>query len=139
MLDEHNYRYYVLDDPSVSDAEYDRLFRELQAIEVDHPDLVENLWRNPLEIPGNGRDDDGNGYVDDVNGINAIYEVEVAVRRVIRVETATEPRFQELFVAAMALPHATASTPHLAAAVTLPVADRPDPTVRRHRRRRTVR
>ena len=30
-LDEHNYRYYVLDEPSVPDAEYDRLFRELQA------------------------------------------------------------------------------------------------------------
>ena len=35
-------------------------------------------------------------------------EMETAVRRVIKIETATEPRFQELFVAAMALPHATA-------------------------------
>ena len=35
-------------------------------------------------------------------------EMEAAVRRVIKIETATEPRFQELFVAAMALPHATA-------------------------------
>jgi subtilisin family serine protease/outer membrane protein assembly factor BamB len=41
-------------------------------VRLDHPDLVANLWRNPLEIPGNGRDDDGNGYVDDVHGINAI-------------------------------------------------------------------
>lgn len=39
-LDEHNYRYYVLDEPSVPDAEYDRLFRELQALEVEHPELV---------------------------------------------------------------------------------------------------
>ncbi len=39
-LDEHNYRYYVLDEPSVPDAEYDRLFRELQALEAEHPELV---------------------------------------------------------------------------------------------------
>ncbi|WP_339524075.1 NAD-dependent DNA ligase LigA [Pseudomonas sp. EA_35y_Pfl2_R111] len=39
-LDEHNYRYYVLDEPSVADAEYDRLFRELQALEAEHPQLV---------------------------------------------------------------------------------------------------
>jgi subtilisin family serine protease len=35
---------------------------------LDHPDLGENIWRNPFEIPGNGIDDDGNHYVDDVNG-----------------------------------------------------------------------
>jgi DNA ligase (NAD+) len=40
QLDEHNYRYYVLDDPSITDAEYDVLFRELQALETAHPDLV---------------------------------------------------------------------------------------------------
>jgi DNA ligase (NAD+) len=39
-LDEHSYRYYVLDTPSVSDAEYDALFRELQALEAAHPGLV---------------------------------------------------------------------------------------------------
>ena len=39
-LDAHNYRYYVLDEPSVHDAEYDRLFRELQALEAEHPELV---------------------------------------------------------------------------------------------------
>ena len=37
-----------------------------------HPDLAPNMWVNPGEIPGNGVDDDGNGYVDDVHGINAI-------------------------------------------------------------------
>ncbi len=36
----HNYRYYVLDDPEVSDAEYDELVGELRAIEAEHPDLV---------------------------------------------------------------------------------------------------
>jgi subtilisin family serine protease len=36
--------------------------------EVDHPDIAQNVWTNPREIPGNNIDDDGNGYVDDVHG-----------------------------------------------------------------------
>ncbi|MCC2615338.1 NAD-dependent DNA ligase LigA [Aestuariibacter halophilus] len=38
-INEHNYRYYVLDDPSVPDAEYDRLLRQLQDLEAKHPAL----------------------------------------------------------------------------------------------------
>jgi DNA ligase (NAD+) len=38
-LDYHNYRYYVLDDPVVSDAEYDRLMKELAALEEKHPEF----------------------------------------------------------------------------------------------------
>ena len=41
-------------------------------IDYNHPDLEANLWRNTGEIQGNGVDDDGNGYVDDYYGINAI-------------------------------------------------------------------
>jgi DNA ligase (NAD+) len=40
QLHEHNYRYYVLDDPKIPDAEYDRLLRELQLLEAENPDLV---------------------------------------------------------------------------------------------------
>jgi len=39
LLQHHAHRYYVLDSPEVPDAEYDRLFQELQALETDHPDL----------------------------------------------------------------------------------------------------
>lgn len=39
-------------------------------VEVDHPGLVKNMWKNPNEIPNNGIDDDGNGYIDDVYGWN---------------------------------------------------------------------
>jgi DNA ligase (NAD+) len=39
-LEQHNYRYYLLDDPSIPDAEYDKLFRELQALEAQHPELL---------------------------------------------------------------------------------------------------
>jgi DNA ligase (NAD+) len=39
-IERHNHAYYVLDQPTVPDAEYDRLFRELQSLEADHPELV---------------------------------------------------------------------------------------------------
>ncbi len=39
-LNYHNYRYYVLDDPTISDAQYDKLLVELETIEADHPELV---------------------------------------------------------------------------------------------------
>ncbi len=39
-IEEANYRYYVLDAPTISDAEYDRLFRELEALEREHPELA---------------------------------------------------------------------------------------------------
>ncbi|RYE77048.1 MAG: hypothetical protein EOO80_11610, partial [Oxalobacteraceae bacterium] len=39
-LARHNHAYYVLDNPTIPDAEYDKLFRELQAIEQDYPALV---------------------------------------------------------------------------------------------------
>ena len=48
-------------------------------------------------------------------------EIEGVVRRVEKIETAVEPRFQQHFVEAMAFPHKTAAFPHLSAAVTLPV------------------
>jgi DNA ligase (NAD+) len=40
QIAQHDYRYYVLDDPAVSDAEYDRLMQELRALEAAHPALI---------------------------------------------------------------------------------------------------
>jgi DNA ligase (NAD+) len=40
QIEAHNYRYYVLDEPSIPDAEYDRLLRELRELEAAHPELV---------------------------------------------------------------------------------------------------
>lgn len=51
-------------DPSIVVAVID------QGIQYSHPDLAANMWVNSKEIPGNGIDDDGNGYVDDVYGYN---------------------------------------------------------------------
>lgn len=39
-------------------------------VDTAHEDLKDILWRNPKEIPGNGIDDDGNGYIDDIYGWN---------------------------------------------------------------------
>jgi uncharacterized 2Fe-2S/4Fe-4S cluster protein (DUF4445 family) len=63
-------------------------------------------------------------------------EMEAAVRGVTKIETATEPRFQELFVAAMAFPHATAPTPNLASVVELPPRIEADPSARGRMRSR---
>ncbi len=57
-LNYHNYRYYILDAPEVSDAEYDRLMRELQELETIYPDLVtsdsptQKVGAPPLEAFG---------------------------------------------------------------------------------------
>lgn len=41
-----------------------------EGVDYEHPDLVKNIWTNPNEIPGNGIDDDNNGYIDDIHGYN---------------------------------------------------------------------
>ena len=37
-------------------------------VQIDHPAIKNNIWTNPNEVPGNGKDDDKNGYIDDVHG-----------------------------------------------------------------------
>lgn len=44
-------------------------------VDHSHSDLTANMWINPNEIAGDGIDNDGNGYIDDVHGINAITNV----------------------------------------------------------------
>jgi serine protease len=41
-------------------------------IDYNHPALSQYIWTNPLEIPGNNNDDDGNGFIDDIHGVNLI-------------------------------------------------------------------
>lgn len=55
---------YTTGDPDIVVAAID------SGVQYDHPDLAPNIWINPGEIAGNGVDDDANGYVDDVHGID---------------------------------------------------------------------
>jgi subtilisin family serine protease len=41
-------------------------------VDYTHPDLAGNMWVNPGELAGNDIDDDGNGYIDDIYGIDTI-------------------------------------------------------------------
>ena len=43
-------------------------------IDIQHPDLKANIWVNSKEIPGNGKDDDKNGYKDDIHGWNFVHD-----------------------------------------------------------------
>ncbi|WP_447952106.1 S8 family serine peptidase [Chryseobacterium koreense] len=67
-------------------------------VQVDHPGLVNNMWKNPNEIPNNGKDDDGNGYVDDIYGWNFIGgkngDVDVDNMEVTRVVKKYQPIFE---------------------------------------------
>ena len=53
---------FLIGDPGVVSAVLDT------GLDLTHPDLTNQRWQNPGEIPANGIDDDGNGYVDDFNG-----------------------------------------------------------------------
>ena len=48
---DHHYRYHVLDDPEISDAEFDRLFDELKQLEDENPDLVDRTRRRSASAP----------------------------------------------------------------------------------------
>src|SRR5574338_224330 len=56
QINEHNYRYYVLDDPIISDAEYDVLFQSLVSLEKEYPSLItedsptQRVGSEPLKI-----------------------------------------------------------------------------------------
>ncbi|MDQ1097134.1 MULTISPECIES: S8 family serine peptidase [Chryseobacterium] len=67
-------------------------------VQIDHPGLVKNIWTNPNEVPGNGKDDDGNGYIDDVHGWNFIGgkngDIDVDNMEVTRVVAKYKPVFE---------------------------------------------
>jgi cell wall-associated protease len=67
-------------------------------VEVDHPGLIKNRWKNVNEVPNNGKDDDGNGYIDDVYGWNFIGgkngDIDVDNMEVTRVVKKYQPIFE---------------------------------------------
>ncbi len=106
-IEQHNHNYYVLDNPAVPDAEYDRLFRELQALELAHPELVtldsptQRVGASPLAEFAEVR------HATPMLSLNNAFdeeEVEAFDRRVREalgtdtVEYATEPKFDGLAI-----------------------------------------
>lgn len=67
-------------------------------VQVDHPGLVKNIWSNPNEVPGNGKDDDRNGYIDDIHGWNFIGgkngDIDIDNMEVTRVVAKYKPVFE---------------------------------------------
>ena len=106
-IEDHNHRYYVLDAPSIADAEYDRLFRELQELETAHPALIitdsptQRVGAAPLAefLPAPHRQP-----MLSLNNAFAADEVEAFDRRVREalglelVEYAVEPKFDGLAI-----------------------------------------
>ncbi|MEK7232149.1 MAG: NAD-dependent DNA ligase LigA [Pseudomonadota bacterium] len=106
-IEQHNYHYYVLDRPLVSDADYDRLFRELQELEQQHPQLV--TPDSPTQRVGAAAQTNFApvAHATPMLSLNNAFEDEAVVafdRRVCealesaRVEYAAEPKFDGLAV-----------------------------------------
>lgn len=67
-------------------------------IDIDHEDLDDVIWTNKDEIPNNGKDDDNNGYVDDIHGWNFLgdtYEEQLELTRIIAKGDANTPNYNE--------------------------------------------
>lgn len=67
-------------------------------VQVDHPGLAKNIWSNPNEVPNNGKDDDNNGYIDDIHGWSFIGgkngDIDVDNMEVTRVVAKYKPLFE---------------------------------------------
>src|SRR5574337_1525236 len=105
-IDNSNYRYYVLDDPSIPDAEYDRLLRELEALEAAHPELAtpDSPTRRVGARPASGFAEVrhaipmlslSNAFTDSdaPAGVDPDHEVRDFVRRVVQGLGAVDPEF----------------------------------------------
>ncbi len=67
-------------------------------IDIDHEDLNDVIWTNTDEIPNNGKDDDNNGFVDDIHGWNFLgetYDEQLEYVRLLSSGDKTNPRYQE--------------------------------------------
>ena len=67
-------------------------------IDIDHEDLKDHIWVNPNEIPNNGKDDDSNGYVDDINGWNFLGDAnneQLEYVRLVASGNTSNPRYSE--------------------------------------------
>ena len=63
-------------------------------VDIEHEDLKSVIWKNPGEIPNNGKDDDKNGYIDDIHGWNFLGDIVGENLEYIRYIRKLTPRFQ---------------------------------------------
>ncbi len=68
-------------------------------IDINHEDLKNVIWTNPKEIPNNGKDDDHNGYIDDIHGWNFLGDVETEQLELARIIDRYDPEFKGKTVA----------------------------------------
>ena len=103
----HNYRYYVLDDPLIPDAEYDRLLRELQALEEAHPELIsadsptQRIGAEPLSAFGSVRHEVPMLSLDNAFDDDELREFDRRVRerlKVDKVDYTAEPKLDGIAV-----------------------------------------
>jgi DNA ligase (NAD+) len=98
---QHDYRYYVLDDPTITDAEYDELFRRLEALEAAHPELrspdspTQRVGAKPLEKFGTVRHRHAMLSLANVTTAEEMGEFDVRIRKFLgleRMEYVGEPK-----------------------------------------------
>ena len=104
IIEKHNYNYYVLDDPTVEDDEYDALMREVKAIEAEHPELVTDY--SPTRRVGGAALSTFEkvthtvqmGSLQDVFSEAELYDFDAAVRKEVEPEYSVEPKIDGLSV-----------------------------------------
>jgi DNA ligase (NAD+) len=107
QLHEHNYRYYVLDDPTVSDAQYDALLRELQTLERQYPELLtadsptQRVGAPPVKAFGEVRHEQRMLSLDNAFSDEELADFDRRVRQLLETDTveyAAEPKLDGLAV-----------------------------------------
>lgn len=63
-------------------------------VDIDHEDLKDVIWTNPDEIAGNGKDDDNNGYIDDMHGWNFLGDITAENMEFVRIIRKFKPKFE---------------------------------------------
>jgi len=100
-IQEHDHRYYVLDDPTISDAEYDDLFRRLESIEKEHPELAspdsptQRVGGAPQEKFGTVRHRHQMLSLSNVTSREEMHEFDARIRKFLgleRIEYVAEPK-----------------------------------------------
>ncbi len=104
IIEKHNYNYYVLDDPTVEDDEYDALMRDVKAIEAEHPELVTDY--SPTRRVGGAALSTFEkvthtvqmGSLQDVFSEAELYDFDATVRKEVEPSYSVEPKIDGLSV-----------------------------------------